>query len=160
MYVDDRALEDLMEEVPGMSVFDPAEEVPTLEDYEVAERNYRNFYARRGRICRYPGCENKIRYTRDVPVCSEHELTEFATCLPEAHTTRGRRPNPRLNGLAEARIQANLEKHELALLLGRPARWVHDAERGRVGVSDKTRGEIAAVLGVSESFLLEGGSDA
>jgi hypothetical protein len=136
--------------VHDAALFDPDPD----PDFRVAERNRHNYRTRRGRICEYPGCEAKVRYTNDVPICGAHEKTEFAECHPAAEP--GSAIYPRLFGLRAARKRRGMRASEVALICGRSVKWAEQTERCRNGVPHEIRRLLAEVLNVSEAELLEG----
>ena len=135
-------------------IFDPSEEGDTLEDFDVAARNYALYQTQRGRTCEYPDCEEKIRYTRIVPICGRHENTEFAECHPTAEP--GSSVRPRLPGLRDARREAGVTTRGIASLCGRSHKWAQQVDRGRDGVPHDLRRKLAEALSVTEAELLEG----
>lgn len=124
-------------------------------EIEDLNRNSERYRQQRGRVCEYPGCEAKIRYTRTIPCCVKHEDTEFAACLPQAEPGAARAP--RLYGLRAARIKGGLGTQEIARVCGRSHKWAQQAERPRNGVPKEIRALLAITLNVSEAELLEGG---
>lgn len=139
-----------LERLHDVALFDPDPD----PDHVIAERNRYNYRTRRGRVCEYPDCEEKIHYIRTVPVCWKHEKTEFAEVHPAA--LPGSTIQPRLHGLRAARLARGLSNREIAEICGRSVKWAEQVDRCRDGVPHKLRALLADVLNVSEGELLEG----
>jgi hypothetical protein len=149
-------LEDL-EELEIVDLRNP-DEKEIRSDYDVTMDNYRLYKTRRGRICEYPGCETKVRYTREFPFCAQHETSEFASCGMEAASREGWQSYPTLPGLRAARARAKVTQARVDEALGHHRTWTDRAERRLFGVSHEDRGKLAKLLSVSEAELLEGGA--
>jgi hypothetical protein len=129
---------------------------PARWDHEVARDNMRAWERKRGRVCAYPDCDTKVRYSRPRPFCSLHELTPVAQQIGKPGPIPGANVAPKTPGLRAIRKAKKIPTKELAPLVGRSVIWLQRAERGAHGVPDEVRAKLCEVLGVSEAELFAG----
>lgn len=135
---------------------DTRPEPPARWDHEVARDNKRRYLHKRGRVCRFEGCETKLRYTRTSQYCSAHELTDEAQEPPKPGPPPGKYRSPLVPGLRAARKARKIPTKDLAAKIGRGVIWLQRAERGAHGAPDDVRAKLCEVLGVSEAELFAG----
>lgn len=131
-------------------------ERPARWDHEVAAENKRSYERQRGRVCKHYGCNTRVRYSKRVPFCSRHELTERAQRGGKPGPIPGMNLSPKVPGLRALRKARKVATSELAPRIGRSVVWVQRAERGVIGAPDDVRAKICQVLGVSEEELFAG----
>jgi hypothetical protein len=140
----------LMSRVDRKLFYDP----PIRSDIEVAAENRKAWYTQRGRVCLYPDCESKVRYTKKVSFCERHQDSEDARYTNPGEFGETSSINPRLYGLNTVRKDRGLTQKVLGELSGLPPRRIEKFESGERGPSPEDRQTLARVLGTTESALL------
>ena len=123
-------------------------------DKKVAAKNWEAWYTQRGRVCQYPDCESKVRYTKKVSFCDRHEDSEVARYTNPGEFGETSRINPRVYGLSTGRRDRGLTRTDLSDFSGLPVRRIVKFESGERGPSPEDRQTLARVLGTTESALL------
>jgi DNA-binding XRE family transcriptional regulator len=140
----------LMSRVDRELFYDP----PIRSDIEVAAENRKAWYTQRGRVCLYPDCESKVRYTKKVSFCERHQDSEDARYTNPGEFYESSSINPRVYGLSTVRRDRGLTQKGLSELSGLSTRRIEKFESGERGPSLDERCVLAEILGTTESTLL------
>jgi hypothetical protein len=129
---------------------------PLRPDAEIASANRRAWYTRRGRVCLYPDCGAKVRYTKTISYCEAHQDSEVARYTDPGHFHETNRINPRVYGLKKARTDRTSSRIALAELAGIDPRRIQRFEvtLDNAGPTPEERKALADVLEGPESELL------
>jgi hypothetical protein len=129
---------------------------PLRPDAEIASANRRAWYTQRGRVCLYPDCGAKVRYTKTISYCEAHQDSEVARYTDPGEFYETNRINPRVYGLKKARTDRTLSRISLAEVAGINPRRIQRFEvtLDDAGPTPEERKALAGVLDVPESELL------